>query len=89
MYWLDSCIRVFYVEFVVYNFSINMVVVVMIMFEFLFLGGVYKSFEVFIVSMYGFLWKYLVVRIIGEVIVVVVFVFMIYCVVFMIFYDKC
>lgn len=86
---MDSCSRVFYVEFVVYNFIINMVVVVMIIFEFLLLGGVFKSFEVFIVSMYGFLRKYLVVRIMGEVIVVIVFVFMIYCVVFIIFYDKC
>lgn len=85
---MDIYIWVVYVEFVVYNLIINMVVVVIIIFELFFLGGVFKSYEIYVVNMYSFLRKYLVVRIIGEVIVVILLVVMLVCVGFMIFYDK-
>ncbi|XP_022796828.1 polycystic kidney disease protein 1-like 2 [Stylophora pistillata] len=89
MHWLDSRSRALHAEFVAYNPSINMVGAVTITFELPPLGGVFKSFEVFTVSMYGSLRKHPAARIIGEVIAAVVLIFMIYRVVLAIFHDKC
>lgn len=87
--WLDSRSRALHAEFVAYNPTINMVAAVTITFELPPLGGVFKSFEAFTVSMYGSLRKHPAARIIGEVIAAIVLVFMIYRVVLTIFHDKC
>ena len=87
--WLDSRSRAVHAEFVAYNPTINMVAAVTITFELPPLGGVFKSFEAFTVSMYGSLRKHPAVRITGEVIAAIVLVFMIYRVVLTIFHDKC
>ena len=87
--WLDSRSRAVHAEFVAYNPTINMVAAVTITFELPPLGGVFKSFEAFTVSMYGSLRKHPAVRIMGEVIAAIVLVFMIYRVVLTIFHDKC
>ena len=87
--WLDSRSRAVHAEFVAYNPTINMVAAVTITFELPPLGGVFKSFEAFTVSMYGSLRKHPAARIMGEVIAAIVLVFMIYRVVLTIFHDKC
>lgn len=87
--WLDSRSRALHAEFVAYNPTINMVAAVTITFELPPLGGVFKSFEAFTVSMYGSLRKHPAARIIGEVIAAIVLVFMIYRVALTIFHDKC
>ena len=87
--WLDSRSRAVHAEFVAYNPTINMVAAVTVTFELPPLGGVFKSFEAFTVSMYGSLRKHPAVRIIGEVIAAIVLVFMIFRVALTMFHDKC
>lgn len=87
--WLDSRSRAVHAEFVAYNPTINMVAAVTITFELPPVGGVFKSFEAFTVSMYGSLRKHPAARITGEVIAAIVLVFMIYRVALTIFHDKC
>ena len=87
--WLDSRSRAVHAEFVAYNPTINMVAAVTVTFELPPLGGVFKSFETFTVSMYGSLRKHPAARITGEVIAAIVLVFMIYRVALTIFHDKC
>lgn len=89
LHWLNSRSRALHAEFVAYNPTINMVAAVTITLELPPLGGVFKSFEAFTVSMYGSLRKHLAARITGEVIAAVVLVFMIYRVILTIFHDKC
>ena len=87
--WLDSRSRAVHAEFVAYNPTINMVAAVTVTFELPPLGGVFKTFEAFTVSMYGSLRKHRTARIIGEVVAAIVLVFMIYRVALTIFHDKC
>lgn len=87
--WLDSRSRAVHAEFVAYNPTINMVAAVTVTFELPPMGGVFKTFEAFTVSMYGSLRKHPAARIIGEVIAAIVLVFMIYRVALTMFHDKC
>ena len=87
--WLDTYTRAVHVEFVAYNPSINMVAAVTITFELPPMGGVFKSDEVFAVSMYGSLRKHPDARIVGEVIAFILLVVMIFRVALLIFHDKC
>lgn len=87
-YWLDKYTRAVHAEFVVYNPAINMLAAMTITFEIPPISGVFKSFEVFTVSMYSSLRKHPAARIIGEVIGALTLVFMIYRVVVTLFHDK-
>lgn len=87
--WLDTYTRAVHAEFVAYNPTINMVAAVTITFELPPMGGVFKSFEVFTVSMYSSLRKHPAARIVGEVLAAICLVVMIYRVVLTIFHDKC
>lgn len=87
--WLDTYTRAVHVEFVAYNPNINIVAAVTITFELPPMGGVFKSDEVFAVSMYGSLRKHPAARIVGEVIAFILLVVMIFRVALLIFHDKC
>ena len=87
--WLDTYTRAVHAEFVAYNPAINTVAAVTITFELPPMGGIFKSCEVFTVSMYSSLRKHPGARIIGEVIAAILLVVMVYRVVLTIFHDKC
>ena len=87
--WLDTYTRAVHVEFVAYNPTINMVAAVTITFELPPMGGVFKSYEVFAVSMYGSLRKHPAGRIVGEVTAAILLIVMIFRVALLIFHDKC
>lgn len=87
--WLNAHTRAVHAEFVAYNPTINMVGAVTITFELPPMGGIFKSSEVFAVSMYSSLRKHPAVRITGEVVAAILLVVMIFRVVLAIFHDKC
>ena len=87
--WLDIYTRAVHAEFVAYNPTINMVAAVTVTFELPPMGGVFKSFEVFTVSMYSSLRRHPAARIVGEVIAVILLIVMIFRVALVIIHDKC